>query len=92
MATTTPLTGNQQTRSSIWKIAFKVDCASQWRIQDFPRGGAPTPKVGARTYFFGRKLHENLDPPMHHIRRAMAKARTDILREEHHYNFCKKDL
>ena len=22
-------------------------------------GGAPTPKVGTRTYFFGRKLHEN---------------------------------
>ena len=22
-------------------------------------GGAPTPKVGMRTYFFGRKLHEN---------------------------------
>ena len=25
----------------------------------FSPGGAPTPKVGARTYFFGRKLHEN---------------------------------
>ena len=24
-----------------------------------PGGGAPTPKVGARTYFFCRKLHEN---------------------------------
>ena len=24
----------------------------------FP-GGAPTPKVGVLTYFFGRKLHEN---------------------------------
>ena len=31
----------------------------QWRIQDFPQGGAPTPKVGMRAYFFGRKLHEN---------------------------------
>ena len=31
----------------------------QWRIQDFPKGGTPTPKVGTRTYFFGRKLHEN---------------------------------
>ena len=30
----------------------------QWRIPDFPRG-APTPKVGVLTYFFGRKLHEN---------------------------------
>ena len=53
----------------------------QWRIQDFPRGGgAPTPQVGVRTYFIGRKLHENeriltprgarvpgapLDPPLH---------------------------
>ena len=31
----------------------------QWRILDFPSGGAPTPKVGPRTYFFGQKLHEN---------------------------------
>ena len=50
----------------------------QWQIQDFPRGGAPTPKVGVLTYFFGQKLHENeriwtpggsslaspLDPPL----------------------------
>ena len=25
----------------------------------FSPGGAPTPKVGTRIYFFGRKLHEN---------------------------------
>ena len=31
----------------------------QWQIQDFPRGGAPTPKVGVLTYFFGQKLYEN---------------------------------
>ena len=32
----------------------------QWRIQDFPWGrGAPIPKVGVLTYFFGQKLHEN---------------------------------
>ena len=43
-------------------------------------GGAPTPKVGVLTYFFGRKLHENeriwgqgrvpgapLDPPLYKI-------------------------
>ena len=36
-----------------------VGRGDQWRIQDFPGGGAPTPKVGVRTYFFGRKLHEN---------------------------------
>ena len=24
----------------------------QWRIQDFPEGGAPTPKVGVLTYYF----------------------------------------
>ena len=50
----------------------------QWRIQDFPGGGAPTPKVGVLTYFCGRKLHKNeriwtkggcvpgapLDPPL----------------------------
>ena len=57
----------------------------QWRIQDFSRGGAPTSKVDRRTYFFGRKLHENerilaprrgarpwahpLDPPLKFILR-----------------------
>ena len=25
----------------------------------FSPGGVPTPQVGVRTYFFGRKLHEN---------------------------------
>ena len=29
----------------------------QWRIQDFPGVMAPTPKVGAQTYYFG-KLHD----------------------------------
>ena len=36
--------------------------AIQWRIQDFPGEGAPTPKGGAPTYYlanFSRKLHEN---------------------------------
>ena len=36
----------------------------QWRIQDFPGGGA-TPEVGAPTYYlanFSRKLHEILGP------------------------------
>ena len=50
----------------------------QWRIQDFPQGGAPTPKSAIIFQFFPRKLHENeriwtpggrpwrppLDPPM----------------------------
>ena len=41
-------------------LAFQGCRLYQWRIQDFPRGGgAPTPKVGVLTYFFGRKLHEN---------------------------------
>ena len=34
----------------------------QWRIQDFPEEGAPTPGGGAPTYDFVnfcRKLHEN---------------------------------
>ena len=48
------------------------------RSRIFPGGGAPTPKVGVLTYFFGQKLHENeriwtpggsslaspLDPPL----------------------------
>ena len=50
----------------------------QWRIQDFPQGGAPTPKSAVIFQFFPQKLHENeriwtpggarvappLDPPM----------------------------
>ena len=31
----------------------------QWRIQDFPEGGAPTPKSAIIFLFFCRKLHEN---------------------------------
>ena len=34
----------------------------KWQIQDFPEGGALTPKVGVLTYYFAiccRKLHEN---------------------------------
>ena len=36
--------------------------SDQWRIQDFPEGGVPTPEGGAPTYYlanFSRKLHEN---------------------------------
>ena len=31
----------------------------QWRIQDFPRKAAPTPKSAIIFQFFCRKLHEN---------------------------------
>ena len=51
----------------------------QWRIQDFPQGGAPTPKSAIIFQIFCQKPHENeriwtpggrvpgapLDPPMH---------------------------
>ena len=33
----------------------------QWRIQDFPHVGAPTPKVDVKSYYFAnfpQKLHE----------------------------------
>ena len=32
---------------------------NQWRIQDFPQGGAPTPKSAIIFQFYFRKLHEN---------------------------------
>ena len=38
-----------------------VTCTCQWRIQDFPEEGAPTPQGGAPTYEiakFSEKLHE----------------------------------
>ena len=34
-------------------------CKRQWRIQDFPEGGAPTPKSAIILHIFCRKLHEN---------------------------------
>ena len=54
---------NQHGDSKTWKHRLHnraLISSLQWRIQDFPRGGgAPTPQVGVRTYFIGRKLHEN---------------------------------
>ena len=53
---------------------------TQWRIQDFPNGGAPTPKTAIMFQNFCGKLHENerlwtpgwghssLAPPPHWIR------------------------
>ena len=32
---------------------------NQWRIQDFPQEGAPTPKSAIIFQFFYRRLHEN---------------------------------
>ena len=32
---------------------------NQWRIQDFPQGGAPTPKSPIIFQICSRKLHEN---------------------------------
>ena len=62
------------------RVRTEKTVSFQWRIQDFSQEGAPTPKVGVLTYFFGWKLHENeriwtpgggaslappLDPPLH---------------------------
>ena len=39
---------------------FRIELAiSTVADPGFSPGGAPTPKVGTRTYFFGRKLHKN---------------------------------
>ena len=41
---------------------YPITYTLQWRIQDFPDGGAPTPEGGAPTYYltnFSQKLHEN---------------------------------
>ena len=49
-------------RVCIWP--WKATCSyhhGQWRIQDFPEVGAPTPPGGALTYVFAeisQKLHE----------------------------------
>ena len=51
---------------------FSIIESTQWRIQDFPEEGAPTPKSAITLHIFCRKLHENeriwtpLDPPMQH--------------------------
>ena len=42
-------------------LFFKINVHNQWRIQDFPEEGAPTPRGGAPTYDFtkfSQKLHE----------------------------------
>ena len=33
-------------------LKFKIDDHCQWRIQDFPQGGAPTPKSAIIFQFF----------------------------------------
>ena len=33
-------------------MIYDYVCASQWRIQDFPQGGAPTPKIATIFQFF----------------------------------------
>ena len=43
-------------------------CTVQWRIQDFPEEGAPTPNMGAPTYYLVKNFlktawkWKNLDP------------------------------
>ena len=61
---------------------LKAINTSQWRIQDFPQGGAPTPKIAIIFHIFtencmkmkefgppgggGASLAPPLDPPMQH--------------------------
>ena len=43
----------------------------QWRIQDFPGVGAPTPKVGVLTYYSSEncmKMKAPLDPPLQYMK------------------------
>ena len=48
------------TQGILSKIFAKSNFVSlQWRIQDFPQGGAPTPKSAIIFQFYPRKLHEN---------------------------------
>ena len=53
--------GGAPTLSSL--VRLTIIWQNQWRIQDFPEGGAPTLKGGgAPTYYlphFSQKLHEN---------------------------------
>ena len=37
-------------------VPFPGWMGDQWRIQDFPDGGAPTSKVGAPTYYLAKFL------------------------------------
>ena len=40
-------------------VSDSVNNLYQWRIQDFPQGGAPTPKSAIIFQFCSQKLHEN---------------------------------
>ena len=39
-------------RSCTWRLVLSVFHLFQWRIQNLPEEGTPTPKVGAPTYYF----------------------------------------
>ena len=47
------------TKSPKHKTCNKSTFIQQWRIQDFPQGGAPTSKSALIFQFCSRKLHEN---------------------------------
>ena len=67
-------------RIKVWLTTKKRQLAIQWRIQDFPQGGAPTPKIAIIFHIFAEncmKMKEfgppgggahpwrpPLDPPM----------------------------
>ena len=53
--------GTKQEVTSWKEHGTRQEVASQWRIQDFPEVGTPTPGGGAPTYDFAKfsqKLHE----------------------------------
>ena len=51
-----------------WLLGAK----QQWRIQDFPEGGAPTPKSVIIFQLFCRKLHENVKKNLDSRRASLA--------------------
>ena len=51
-----------QVVNRVWSDGSVNSLENSGRIQDFPDGGAPTSKVGVKTYYlanFSQKLHEN---------------------------------
>ena len=46
---------------NFWATCFKILGGYRWRIQDFPKVGAPTPQVDVKSYYlaiFSQILHE----------------------------------
>ena len=72
------------------RSVFKTN--NQWRMQDFPEGGAPTPKSTIILQIFCRKLHENekIWTPGRHVPGPLPPPPPHQIRQLQQYCFINK--